>query len=249
LRSVPEELYQVAKDPRELRDRLGAAPPELLALRNAHRQWQKELLEGVRPRTVAAAAPTPVSTPAPPSAAPPARTHLLIAGDGQPRLIHGNISAAGRIVRYRMMEAGTDHGIWLSRQGALQFSIPVEKAGGRLYFETEPPDAALQLDVRVGDRPLAAGELLAGPYGLPLFDPPFRFGAGDFVVLQGSGDSPPPHRGDAFAVFLWREGNGAASSEPRGEEASTVDSEKLDAEVEQALRGWGYIQKGEKALK
>jgi arylsulfatase A-like enzyme len=208
-RRVPEELYHVEADPRELKDLVGSKPAMLDELRQAHRMWRQELLAGPRARAPwTPAGARVVEAPA----APRARTHLAAAGDGPARVIAGSLEAEGAIRRYRLLSDARDHALWLARPNRLDFSFDVRAGEGRLYVETHPPGAPVRLVARADGRTLGNGELM-------------RFG-----------------------VRLWREG-ALATEEAEAPREEPGQTEKLDHEVESALRGWGYIQQGEKVLK
>lgn len=308
-RRVPEELYALAQDPRELRD-LAASKPELLReLRAAHQKWQRSLSAGVLPAatgdshatatsgtpaeagtasqdgraaagendkppntatyansangTPAASNATGLSRLNPPSGrtAPvrPARTYLLVASDRTPHVVSGSLRArGGKIVRYRMQGTSIDDAIWPAAPDRLDFSFRADGGEDRLYVQTEPPGATLELEIRVDDRKLGAGELGVGPFGLPLVDPPFVFGPAELGSTLWAQEAPPRQAG-VFGVLVWREGAREASAgdpnEPPAEEGSAAGSgsgsgeQALEKDVEDALRGWGYIQKGDKVLK
>jgi hypothetical protein len=254
-RRVPEELYRLETDPRELRDLTGIEPEVLAEMREAHRRWRDGLAEPVGPGGAWSPAPA-VASVAPAAnraAVAPARTHLLVAGDGRPRVVAGSIFVRGRVRSFRMLETEADEAVWLAKPDRLDFSFRVARGQNRLWLETEPPGADLRLQVTVDGQPLGPGQLLVGPVGLPLVDPPHSLRIAEIGPFLAATGPPPRRAGVDFGVFLWQEGSaGAALAPGPTEETAAVDPgepAQLDREVENALKGWGYIQKGDKILK
>jgi arylsulfatase A-like enzyme len=261
-RRVPEELYRIETDPRELHDLTGTEPEVLAEMREAHRRWRDELALPLAPAGFWSAMPVgttarpgaPVA-PDPVSAQPQnrrARTHLLVAGDGRPRRVAGSLFVRGRVSSFRMLETETDDAVWLAKPDRLDFSFRVAHGQDRLWVETEPPGADLRLQVMVDGQPLAPGQLLLGPWGLPLVDPPQPLKMAEIGSLLVAGGPPPRRPGVDFGVFLWQEGSVGEAPAPGVSEEPGVDPGEptaLDREVENALKGWGYIQKGDKVLR
>lgn len=190
----------------------------------------------------------------------PATTELLLTSDAQPRHVKGRLVArAGRIVRYRLRNSGLDDALWLSSPTTLDFELRADGGEDRLSVHTEPPDAELSLEVTVDARALPAEKLWVGPFGLPLLSAPFVVRRDQHLWLA-SAEAPPRRRGE-FGLLLWREGSGrlpaGTLASPPGQQGVAAEpahdgasgGEALEADVENALRGWGYIQAGDKVLK
>jgi arylsulfatase A-like enzyme len=269
-RRVPEELYAVATDPRELRDLTTVARDVLRDFRAAHRAWRKEMSKGVRPRRVEgemasrALDPPPtvvaaVSTGKSPGARSlePAgtttRTYLLLTSAREPHSLSGRVRArGGRITRFRLRNSGDDDAVWQRAGGVLDFRLLASGGEDRISFDTDPSDAPLELDLRLDGKPVDARSVLAGPFGLPLFESPLRLDARTLSWLDAR--EPPMRRAGELRVFLWRsrvEGTAprARPDAPASDAPAPENDESLDRDVESALRGWGYIQAGDKVLK
>jgi arylsulfatase A-like enzyme len=99
-----------------------------------------------------------------------------------------------------------------------------------LRFITNPPDAALTLELSLNDTPLTPKQLLVGSFGLALLESA-RLVGGAALGLSHAVKSPATSSDGTPAVFMWREG------EATGAEAR---SDRLDADVQRMMKDWGY---------
>jgi hypothetical protein len=135
----PEELYELASDPHQHRDRLADAPEALARMRSLF------------------------DTEAPvPRDAPVAVLHLRLAPDKRDHVIEGTLKSEGMLsVRQVSAAEATPvekNALKLTLRGAAQVDVVVD-----------PPTAAVELTLRKDGTPLRPAQLLVGPWALPLF--------------------------------------------------------------------------------
>lgn len=247
VRKVPEELYDLARDPREHHNLAGdPAQAERLARLRAlgKRIQEQEAVPEVGPADLAAPA-APALGPSRPSGS---RLHLRFVGDGQKRRLEGRLVAPGGVRRFRLSQHEEMDAVWREPDGSLRFRLHVKGDEDQLWAEVAPGNE-VRLELSLDGRPGAP--LRVGPFGLPLVDPG-RI-AGEELALLDAAAPPPTRPGREVGVFFWREPRplGAAPAEPvLGPVPAAADERPeeptaADREVEGMLRDWGYIQ-GEK---
>ena len=137
-RRVEEELYDLAADPLQHRNRAGDAPVELARLR--------ALFE----RQAPAARDAPVSV-----------LHLRLAPDARPHTVEGTLRTDGTVSIRAVAGAEASpldaHAVRLVLRGSALVDLVVD-----------PPSARIVLQLRKDGTPLKAHQLLLGPFGLPL---------------------------------------------------------------------------------
>ncbi|MDD5309466.1 MAG: sulfatase [Deltaproteobacteria bacterium] len=126
--------------------------------------------------------------------------------------------------------------------GTIMFSVTAEKGEPAvLAFTTEEEVTAATLSVSVDGRPLEGSALRLGPYGLPLAADRMTGGR---VELDGRllrrlaiavGQDPGRAEGDGALVRWWTKRVAEGGPEPYA-------AEDVDADVMDAMRGWGYAK-------
>ena len=215
---VDEELYELAADPAQHQN-LATLRPEMLAQMRA--LFERE-------------APTP-----PP--APASVVHLRLAPSSRDHEISGVIRAATGSLVVR----GISHGE-VSPLDAHSIRVTL-RAPGQIDLAVEPPSSELRLTLRRDGTPLGPGQLLVGPYALPLL------GDGPLPLAAPSGEELPtavlrpemlgwldaargPPAGEHGDLTMWRD---PGSSLP-----VPVESAKSTGgdDVATMMRRWGYAQ-------
>jgi arylsulfatase A-like enzyme len=205
-----EELYELASDPLQHRDRSDDPSAPLERMRSRFAQ----------------------SAPALPPFAEPI-VHLALAEDARPHVLRGEIRCPGGTLAVHAIERG--------RAEPSPRGLRVElDGGGRLDLVLDPPDAALDLQLRRDDLAVDANRLLLGPLALPLLGGRFRQETGDVVSISSErlGWLDAPHapffdeRGD---VLLWRDPGALAGT-------GATRTAAADSEVSTMMQRWGYAQ-------
>jgi arylsulfatase A-like enzyme len=247
VRRVPEELYDLTRDPREHQNLVGdpAQGERLARLRELGKRIQEqEAVPEAGPGELAA----PALAPLRPGGS---RLHLRFVGDGKKRRLEGRLRVPGGVRRFLLSDHEEMDAVWREPDGSLRFRLHVEGDEDRLWAEV-PAGGEIQLDLSLDGRPGAP--LWVGPHGLPLVDPG-RISGEDLALLDASG-APPTRPGQEVGVFFWRESlpagvtpaEAAAGPPPAAAEEPPEEATAADREVEGMLRDWGYLQ-GEKKSK
>ena len=218
---IDEELYELATDPAQHRD-LTTQRPEVLARMRALFEHE---------------APTP-------PAAPASVIHLRMAASSREHEITGVIRAATGNILVR----GVSHGE-VSPVDAHGIRVTL-RSPGQLDLAVEPPTSELRLTLRRDGTPLGPGQLLVGPYGLPLLgDGPLPLAAAgappgedlptavlSTEMLRWLDAARGPPAGDHGDLTMWRD---PGSSLP-----IPVESAKSTGgdDVATMMRRWGYAQ-------
>jgi hypothetical protein len=219
---LPEELYDVTKDPEEHKNLVASHKEDLARMREQLRRYEAWLKSGARDL-------------------PPATLHLRLAADGGKHLLEGRLRVRGLVRNLKPVGQVAPGEVQVKDEKdgqviTLRLAASTSSDDIGLDFETDPAGAPLELDLTLDGQPLEAGRLLSGPYGLSLLKAPFRLERpGDFETIA----SPTvPYRlleGEA-AVMFWRNPSRALAVVPAGGAA-------VSAEVERMLRDWGYADK------
>jgi hypothetical protein len=238
--AIPEELFNLRSDPRETKNLVAAAPPELEKMRRLWSDMQREAT-GRLP-----GAANPVGSPArrgtTPASSRPAVTTFLLSSDGKRHDLVGELRTSGRFVDWRLAAGEMGSGVWLSADNRLLFAMVAEKGEGRLVVSTEPRDASIEMVAKLDGREVDPAALRVGAYGLPLLGAGGTQFSGAGLAVLFAGRAPLLARGREFGVFVWRD------ARPSSEAAAEDDSgAKLESGVESAMRAWGYIQSDKKA--
>jgi hypothetical protein len=202
---IDEELYDLSADPKEHKDRAGDAPD---ALAKMH-----ALFEAETPR---------------PRDAPVSVLHLRLAPSERPRFVDGTLRTDGNLVVRAVAGAEASpldaHSLRIALHGPAAIDLVVD-----------PPESRLELSLRRDGTPLKPGELLIGPFGLPLL------GDREAVVLEGErlgwlDAERPPVLGDRGELLMWRD--------PSAITPLPSANAKSNQEVAGMMRRWGYAQPG-----
>jgi arylsulfatase A-like enzyme len=237
---VPEELYDLRRDPREHRNLAGdpAQGERLARLREVGRRIQEA--EAVPDALAHAPAAAPVPTPDAPASGT-TRLHLRVVSDGTRRRFEGRLSAPGGVRRFRLSAHEAMDAVWRDPDGTLRFRLEVARGPDALWAEVAAEDE-IRLDLTMDGRP---APLRVGPYGLPLLGTG-RIAGEDLSLLDAP--APPPLRpGRERGAFLWRDppvGRATPETPPAEADESTRVGGAAEREVEGILRDWGYIQGG-----
>jgi arylsulfatase A-like enzyme len=200
-----EELYDLLLDPLQHVNRAHDLPDVLRRLRA---QFERE---------APAARDAPVSV-----------LHLRLAPDGRPHTVDGTLRSDGTISVRAVAGAEASpldaHGVRLTLRGPALVDLVID-----------PPTASVELALRRDGTPLGPGELLVGPFGLPLLadQPRTRFDGDRLLWLEAARAPVLGERGD---VLLWRD---PSAITPLGTQAARQSSE-----VAGMMRRWGYAQPG-----
>jgi hypothetical protein len=231
---VPEELYNVVKDPDEHTNLAKTHKADLERMREQLRRYEAWLKSGARDL-------------------PAATLHLRLAADGGTHRLQGIIRVRGQVrnlkrvgslpegasrrdadaIRVREEKDGQVIEVSLATAPAPTDSAPPELG---LDFETDPAGAAVELELALDDRPLEARSLLTGPFGLSLLKPPFRLSRPEDFETIASATVPYRLLEGEAAVIFWRNPSRVLAVVPQGGAA-------VSAEVERMLRDWGYADK------
>jgi arylsulfatase A-like enzyme len=233
---VPEELYDLRRDPREHRNLAGdpAQGERLARLREVGRRIQET---DAVPDALARAPGAAPASPAPGTT----RVHLRVVGDGTPRRFEGRLSAPGGVRRFRLFAHEAMDAVWREPDGTLRFRFEVARGPDALWAEVAAA-GEIRLDLTMDGRP---APLRVGPYGLPLLGAG-RIAGEDLSLLDAP--APPPLRpGRERGAFLWRDPparTAAPETPPAEADEGTRVGGAAEREVEGILRDWGYIQGG-----
>jgi hypothetical protein len=202
-RVVDEELYDLAADPEQHHD-LVAARPEVLARMRVR---------------FAAAAPVPPEVPAP-------VVHLRLAPDRRAHVVEGTLRSDGTLAVRALDHAEA------APQDAHALKL-VLRDRGQVDLVVDPPTARVELALRKDGVPLAASQILVGPFALPLLDKRPCVLDGERLAWLDAARAPlPGERGD---LLMWRDPSRApppAAARARGERD----------ELDEMMRRWGYAQ-------
>ena len=196
-----EELYDLTTDPDEHHNRAGSDPVRLEMMRNAYRGLHDALI-----------------------ARRPSWTSLRLHAPDTARRFVGRITVAdGRFVHLEKM--GADIDARLASSTELQID---GAAGAGLRFYTDPPDAALTIDLSADGVPIGATELFVGAYGLRLLR---GTTLSDFEQAAAARAGPTLSHSAAPGVYVWRETT--VRTQP-------VDGASMDGSVKTMMKDWGY---------
>jgi arylsulfatase A-like enzyme len=240
---VPEELYELTRDPRErvniVKD--PAQAPRIAELRALGKKIQEHDAVAAAPGAAPALPPGAAVSDGPVSGV--ARVFLRFVGDGKRRRYEGRLRVPGGVRHFRLERPAEMDAIWRDDDGSLRFRVEVAKGPGTLWAEVA---ATGSMDLELSTDGHAGGPLRVGPFGLPLVDAGHI--AGDDLALLDAAAPPPTSAGREEGVFLWRQRTaGAAEAAPSAEaEERGGRGGKAEREVEKMLQDWGYIQGGKK---
>ena len=220
-----EELYDLNRDPEEHRNLIGLEDER--SVETARRM--RELIR---------------------NEAPPGLTvnHVRLSAGAARHLFTGRVSvpekSGGRIRFFETIPAEPYPRLRQNDETTLEFSIDL--AQGRwtgFFFETEPPAAAIRLDLLMDGRPIEPNRLYGVPMGLAgLILPGKTLPMPALAFLDSGGGifkSPFYDPRNETGVFIWRT--------PYLDYVSAADGNSgLSREVRDMLLDWGYIQKDEK---
>ena len=263
-RNIPEELYDLQQDPREIEDLAPKRLPVLVRMRRWMKAWRNRVKAGVAPLGTWLPASSKAigpgaavfgsnnykknlggNSPLPRSKA--ARYILRGNGDGRPHVIRGTITTSGRFVKYRLGRSEDQDSLWLESKDRLVFTMVLNRDDDELDFMVAPPDASVKLKLTLDGAPFPTRKLYVGPYGLNLLKNPFSIDSRDRKFLYSKG-APHYRRGAELGIFLWRAGESSKFADDAQASDDKADGPrgKADSEIESVLKEWGYIQKSSK---
>lgn len=218
---VAEELYDLRNDPAQ-HDNLAASLDPAVQTRLAE---MRALFER--------------EAPSPPDRQLPV-LHVKVAPQGkQGHLLTGTITTSGSNLAVRSISGGE-----LRPDSPNRMLVSLQSGGGCDLLVD--PEARIELQLAMDGVPLHAGQILLGPYGLPLLAGRKGEGQADSLVAVIDGallsrlDAVhPPVLGDHGEVLVWRD-QGAAT--PLAATAAEGTPGTDTGEIAGMMQNWGYAQ-------
>ncbi|RMG60277.1 MAG: hypothetical protein D6722_21170, partial [Bacteroidetes bacterium] len=156
--------------------------------------------------------------------------NLRFQGDVTAR-VRGEVELEGPIYLARGARVEENDKVWTTGR-TLHFDLNISR-GDQDWLQVVPlgRQAGLKIRVQTGSRELAANQLLLGGEGLPLAEPPFKFGVSDLGLLRADHLPEPP--AGALTVNLWYRDHQVFAD---------MDNQALPGELRQMLKTQGYIR-------
>jgi arylsulfatase A-like enzyme len=226
---LPEELYDLKDDPQEHRNLIGSERDASAAL--SRKMWGRLRDEGPRDLIV---------------------NQVRFVAGGARHVFTGRVSVPeefpARIRFFETVSGGPDSGEppRLRQEGYSALAFSTDLPEGRwtgFFFETEPPEVPIRLDLLMDGQPIEANRLYGGPMGLAgLVHAGETLPAPALAFLdsrEGIFEEPIYDPRYETGAFVWRT--------PYLDYVSATDANSgLSREVRDILFDWGYIQKDEK---
>jgi hypothetical protein len=160
-------------------------------------------------------------------------THLRFHGGLRQQQFTGSIHTEGTIARLELVGEPDQNRCTLDSEKTIH--VDAQSGGGRgLRFVTEPPNAAVHLQLAIDSVVIQADRVFVGTYGLNLLQDPLRIDRPEQWALTAAGGGEPRITAESKSgVFLWRD-QGFDSPNP-------VNSpDVMDESVRKMMQDWGY---------